>query len=67
MGCVMKIAVPSYWVRPGHASVLEWNLPFRNPGSATVGARAGARYVIRRALKSSVRISRAEISGNFLD
>ena len=23
-------------VRPGYAFVLEWNLPFRNPGSATV-------------------------------
>ena len=23
-------------VRPGCAFVLEWNLPFRNPGSATV-------------------------------
>ena len=26
-------------VRPGCAFVLEWNLPFRNPGSATGNGR----------------------------
>ena len=34
----MKVAVHGYHagIRPGCAFVLEWNLPFRNPGSATV-------------------------------
>ena len=31
----MKVAVHGYQVRPGCAFVLEWNLPFQNPGSAT--------------------------------
>ena len=35
----MKVAAHGYiscmQVRPGCAFVLEWNLPFRNPGSAT--------------------------------
>ena len=33
----MKVAVHGYHagIRPGCAFVLEWNLPFRNPGSAT--------------------------------
>ena len=33
----MKVAVHGYnaGIRPGRAFVLEWNLPFRNPGSAT--------------------------------
>ena len=35
MGYVMKISVPSYHLRPGYAFVLEWNLPFLNPESAT--------------------------------
>ena len=34
----MEVAAHGYiiQVRPGCAFVLEWNLPFRNPGSATV-------------------------------
>ena len=33
----MKVAAHGYHagLRPGCAFVLEWNLPFRNPGSAT--------------------------------
>ena len=35
----MKVAAHGYHAgRPGCAFVLEWNLPYRNPGSATAAA-----------------------------
>ena len=42
----MKVAVHGYraGIRPGCAFVLEWNLPFRNPGSATGMASDRASY-----------------------
>ena len=42
----MKVVIMQ--VRPGCAFVLEWNLPFRNPGSATdehLGARVPTKVI----------------------